>query len=251
MHPVRTILATALALTLAAGSAGAVTVIEDHFTGGVPQLDWLTGFNTNRKLEGGILDASNPAYANPSGDHAVGVLTTAIPDSGGIALSCTDPLGQADYTWEGWINMGNGDSRRGLVLRADYPSNFQSCYQFVIYAGLAQIQFRKLLGQVPTSLGTWITGALPGGVPALNSWHYMKVEASANQFRCWWDNTELTAGNPIVDATDPLLTGFVGVYSFNFSTGGITTYFDDLVLSTENVVPTNATTWGRLKSLYK
>ncbi len=251
MHPVRTILATAIALTLTAGAAGAVTVIEDHFTGGVPQLTWQTGFHTDRKMEGLALDPSDPAYANPSGDHAVGALTTTVPDSGGIALSCTDPMGQADYTWEGWINMGNGDTRRGLVLRADYPSNFESCYQFVIYAGLAQIQFRKLVGQMPTSLGAWITGSLPGGVPALNSWHSMKVEAVANQFRCWWDNTELTAGTPIVDSTDPLLTGFVGVYSFNFSTGGITTYFDDLVLSTEHVVPASTSTWGRLKRLYQ
>jgi hypothetical protein len=47
------------------------------------------------------------------------------------------------------------------------------------------------------------------------------------------------------------LTGFVGVYSFNFSVGGITACFDDLVLSTEQVVPTTNTSWGRLKSLYK
>jgi hypothetical protein len=79
----------------------------------------------------------------------------------------------------------------------------------------------------------------------------MKVQASANQFRCWWDGFELTAGNPIVDATSPYLTGFVGTYNFNFSAGGITALFDDLVLSTEQVVPASQTSWGRLKSLYR
>lgn len=251
MHPVRTLLATAVALTLLAGAAGAVVVTEEHVTGGVKQLDWLTGFNTDRRLEALTLGGADPGYANPSGDHTVGSLTTAIPDSGGLALSCVDPLGQADYEWEGWMFTGNGDSRRGLVVRADYPSNFSNAYVFVLYAGMGQLQFRKLAGQTPTSLRAWITGTLPGGIPALNSWHHMKVQASANQFRCWWDGFELTAGNPILDTTSPYLTGFVGTYNFNFSVGGITALFDDLVLSTEQVVPASQTSWGRLKSLYR
>lgn len=251
MQPVRTILATAIALTLFAGVASAVVVTEEHVTGGVKQLNWLTGFDTDRRLEALTFGPGDPGFANPSGDHTVGSLTTAIPDSGGIALSCVDPLGQADYTWEGWVFTGNGDSRRGLVLRADYSNNFKNCYLFVLYAGMAQIQFRKLAGQTPTSLRAWLTGTLPGGVPQLNSWHHMKVQATANLFRCWWDGTELTAGNPIVDTNAPYLTGFVGVYNFNFTTGGLTAHFDDLVLSTENVVPAANTSWGRLKSLYR
>jgi hypothetical protein len=251
MHPVRTLLATAISLTLLAGAAGAVVVTEEHVTGGVMQLNWLTGFDTDRRLEPLTLDALDPAYANPSGDHTVGSLTTAIPDSGGIALSAVDPLGQADYDWEGWVFTGNGDSRRGLMIRGDYSSNFKNCYVFVLYAGMAQLQFRKIAGQTPTSLRAWATGTLPGGAPQLNTWHHMKVQASANQFRCWWDGTEITAGNPIVDATAPYLTGFVGTYNFNFSVGGLTALFDDLVLSTETVVPTTNTSWGRLKSLYR
>ena len=251
MHPARTLLATAVALTLLAGAAGAVVVTEEHVTGGVTQLNWLTGFFTDRRLEPLTLGGADAGYANPSGDHTVGALTTAIPDSGGLALSCVDPLGQADYEWEGWMFTGNGDSRRGLVVRADYPSNFSNAYVFVLYAGMGQLQFRKLAGQTPTSLRAWITGTLPGGIPALNSWHHMKVQASANQFRCWWDGFELTAGNPILDTSSPYLTGFVGTYSFNFSVGGITALFDDLVLSTEQVVPASQTSWGRLKSLYR
>lgn len=252
MHPVRTLLATAIGLTLFAGAAGAVVVRAEHVTNGVvTDLPWTTGFFTDRRLEAATLLPADPAYANPSGDHTVGTLTTAIPDSGGLALSCIDPLGQADYTWEGDFFTGNGDSRRGLVIRADAAADFSNAYVFVLYAGMAQLQFRKLAGQTPTSLRAWLTGTLPGGAPQLNTWHHMKVEAVANQFRCWWDGTELTAGNPIVDATSPYLTGFVGTYNFNFSVGGITAQFDDLVLSTENVVPTSNTSWGRLKSLYR
>lgn len=257
MHPVRTLLATAVALTLiagaaaAAGTTGPFVITEEHVTGGAMQLNWLTGFFTDRKLEPLTPGVADPAYANPSGDHTVGALTTAIPDSGGLALSCVDPLGQADYEWEGWVFTGNGDSRRGLVVRADHAANFSNAYVFVLYAGMGQLQFRKLAGQTPTSLRAWITSTLPGGVPALNSWHHMRVQASANMFRCWWDGAELTAGNPIIDATSPYLTGFVGVYNFNFSVGGITAHFDDLVLSTEQVVAAKNTSWGRLKNLYR
>jgi hypothetical protein len=251
MHPARTLFATAVALTFIAGAAGAVVVREEHVTGGVMQLPWTTGFMTDRRLEPLTLGGADAGFANPSGDHTVGALTNAIPDSGGLALSTIDPLGQADYTWEGWIFTGNLDTRRGLALRADPSVDFSNCYVFVLYSGGAQLQFRKIAGQSPTSLRQWLTGTLPGGVPQLNTWHSMKVEATANSFRCWWDGTELTAGNPVVDTTNPYLTGFVGVYSFNFGAGGITALFDDLVLSTENVVPTAQTSWGRLKSLYR
>ena len=230
----------------------AFTIEEEHVPNGNTQLNWLTGFNTNRKLIGSTLLPADPAYANPSGDHTAGLLVSATTDSGGIALSCVDPLGQSDYTWEGWFFTGDGSSRRGLVLRADPTINFQSCYQFVLYAGMGQLVFRRLIGQVPTALASWIGPNIPGGVPAVNTWHYLKVSAVGNQFRLWFDATELTAGpGPVVDTAAPLLTGFVGVYNFRFDIGNIPVYFDDLVLSSEAPVPARNGSWGRLKALYR
>ena len=204
-----------------------------------------------QNLVGTTLASGDAAYANPSGDHTVGVLTNADPNSGGIALSCTDPLGQADYIWEADFFSGAGDSRRGLVLRADPTNGFTSCYQFVIQSGLFQINFRKLLNQTPQTLATWFTTALPGVTGSLpqNTWHHMKVVCSANAFDCYFDGTKLNA-NPIIDGTNPLLSGWVGVYNFRFDIGGIATYWDELTLSTDNVVPTHSTSWGRLKALY-
>ncbi len=243
-------LASLLVLALAA-SASAAVIAEEHVPGGNTQLNWVTGFNTNRMLIGGTLDASDPAYANPSGDHTVGLLTTAITDSGGIAMSCIDPQGAQDYTWEGWFFTGDGVSRRGLVLRGDPSNNFNTTYQFVLYAGNAQLSFRKLLNQSPTTLRSWIGPAIPGGVPAANTWHHLKAEAMGNQFRLWWDDTELTAGNPIVDTSSPLMTGWVGVYNFRFDISNVTTYFDDLVLSGDISTPARTSSWGQLKALYR
>lgn len=239
-----------LALALAA-PAGAVTVVEEHVLGGVTQLNWLPGYDTPRTLQGLMLLPSSPAYANPSGDHTVGVLTNTVQDSGGIALAAIDPQGQADYTWEGDFFTGDGNTRRGLILRGSSGDNFKSSYQFVLYSGMAQLIFRKLQNQTPTSLRAWIGPQIPGGIPLVNTWHHLKVEAISNQFRCWYDGVEITAGNPIFDTNAPLLTGFVGVYNFRFDLGNVPVYFDDLVLSTQNVVPTRESSWGALKNLYK
>jgi hypothetical protein len=204
-------------------------------------------------LIGATLDASDPAYANPSGDHTVGALTTATTDSGGIALSCTDPHGYPDYGWEGWFNVGDGSSRRGLIVRGDPTISFMNSYQFVLFAGNAQLVFRKLLNQSPTTLASWIGPSIPGGIPAANSWHRLKVLAVGNTFRLWWDQTELTyASGPIVDNSNPLLSGWPGVYNFRFDISNLTTYFDDLALSfPEESTPTKTATWGRLKALYR
>lgn len=237
--------------TYASAGVPMSVIAEEHVNGGVTQLNWLPGYDTPRTLLGMTLDPSDPAWSNPSGDHTVGVLTNTIQDSGGIALSAIDPQGQADYTWEGWFFTGAGNTRRGLILRGSVGDNFKSSYQFVLYSGMAQLIFRKLQNQTPTTLRSYVGPAIPGGIPLVNTWHHLKVEAIANQFRLWYDGVELTAGNPVFDNTDPLLTGFVGVYNFRFDLGNVPVYFDDLVLSTQNVVPTRTTTWGAIKNLYK
>jgi len=171
-----------------------------------------------------------------------------VPDSGGIVLTCTDPAGYADYTWEGWFFTGDGNTRRGLVLRADPTADFTSCYQFVIQSGLFQINFRKLVGQTPTTLGTWFANTLPGGIPQVNTWHHMKVIAIGPAFRCFFDDTELTP-TPIID--NSIATGWVGAYNFRPDLGNVPVYFDDLTLSVGGATPTTRTTWGAIKSLYR
>lgn len=244
-------LVPSLVLTLAlAAPALAIDVKQERVPGGALEQTWVAGFNTLRNLQPATLLPADPAYANPSGDHTVGVLTNTIPDSGGIALVCTDPLGQADYVWEGWFFTGLGDTRRGLVIRADPTNQFQTCYQFVINSGLFQIVFRKLVNATPSTLGSWFANTLPGGVPQQNTWHHLKVIAAANGFRCFFDGTELTTV-PILDTTAPILTGWVGVYNFRFDLGLVPVYFDDLKLSVDSVVPAHDTSWGRLKQLYR
>ncbi len=242
------VLAAATTMVLAA-AATAAPYREEHVTGGVLDLVWSPGFGVSNNMQPLTLAPGDPAYANPSGDHTVASATNSVaPDSGGIILTAIDPQGIAHYQWEAEIFTGAGNTRRGLVVRADPSNGFQSCYQFVIQSGLFQLNFRKLVNSAPTTLATWFATVLPGGVPAVNTWHHMKVIAVLNQFRCFWDGYELTS-TPIVDSD--LASGWVGVYNFRFDLGGVAFLTDDLLLTDLSATPTAKSTWGELKALYR
>lgn len=252
------LLALSIMLSAILVTVTSAAVREEHVTGGVLDLTWLPGLlipggaPLPNVMHAAILDPSDPAYANPSGDHTVAVATNSMaPDSGGVILTCTDPAGVSDYSWEGWMFTGAGNTRRGLVVRADPTNTFQSCYQFVIQSGLFQLNFRKLVNAAPTTLATWFATALPAGSVPPNTWHKMKVVAVGNGFQCFFDGYELTAGVPIVDLTAPSLpTGWVGAYNFRFDLGNIPVYFDDLVLD-GLATPARPASWGAVKALYR
>jgi len=244
-----------LALLMPAVPAAA-GVLEEHVTGGNLDLQWLNGFGVSNNLQPLTLSPGDPAFANPSGDHTVGLaMTSSTPDSGGIILTCVNPGALNDYSWEAYVFTGDGNSRRGLVVRADAATlananpgdDFSTCYQFVMQSGLLQFNFRKLVNSAPTTLATWFSNTFPGGSPAVNTWHRMKVVAVGNTFRCYWDGAEITT-SPIVDSSIP--TGWVGVYNFRFDLGNIPLYVDDLILDDLGATPTSRTTWGELKSRY-
>jgi len=246
------VLALTLALTTSAitliDDPLATSVKEEHVTGGTLDQEWAAGFGISNRMQPETLAPEHPAYANPSGDHTVAVATTsAAPDSGGIVLTATDDEGVSDYSWEAWVFTGEGNSRRGLVVRADPGNGFASHYQFVVNQGLFQFAFRRLINSAPTTLRTWVASDFPGGPPAPNTWHHMKVEAIESTFRCFWDGFEVTSlpGGPVVDAT--FRTGWVGVYNFRFDVGNIPFQTDDLVLVDLRKTPAAPATLGEVK----
>lgn len=253
MHLAKVVLGISAGAMLTASAALAVPVVQEHVTGGTLDQNWTAGFGVSAKMVAETLLPGHPAYNNPSGDHTVGVATNSFaPDSGGINCTGIDPMGNADYIWEGWIFTGDGNTRRGLFVRGD-PSNpnnaFTSNYQFVLEAGLFQFRFRKLIASAPTTLGNWFATDLPAGVVNPNTWYPMKISAIGNEFRVWFDGHEFTAGSPILDSD--LATGWVGVYNFRFDLGGIPLYTDDLILSVPDATPAANATWGQIKTLYR
>jgi len=177
------VLLTLALVTLLAPVAGAVVVKQERVPGGVLEQTWAPGFGVGRVFTPLTLPAGDPASPNPSGDNTVAVLTNVATSLGGIAVTATDPSGYADYTWEGDFFTGAGNTRVGLILRANPADGFQTFYQLVINPGLFQIRFRKFVAGAPLpDLASWLATVLPGGVPTANSWHHMKVIAQANSF---------------------------------------------------------------------
>jgi len=249
----------ALFIAVPARTAGAdiVQVLSEHVTGGNLDLVWVPRSDApSRNLQAVTLDSSHPAYLNPSGDHTVGVAVNAIPDSGGIVLSSTDPgTFNTNYTWEGWMFTGDGSTRRGLAVRVNPANGFQTGYVLVVNSGRLQIQFRKLEPMGATVLGSWFATSVPefgGGLIPENRWVKLKVVAVANTFRCFINDYELNGASPIADNSSPLLSGWVGCYNFRFDLGLQSVYFDDLVLTAElDPTPALKATWGGLKARYR
>ncbi len=253
---------TGILLIGSTASAQIQPVLYERVPGGVMEHTWIGGFGTpSHFLQPLTLTPDSAGYANPSGDHTVAVATNAIPDSGGIVLTVTDPGPYtADYIWEGWMFTGQNNTRRGLLLRGDPTNDFTSCYQFVVQSGGFAINFRRLINQTPTTLGTWNALALgyAGSLPN-DTWVHMKVMASGASFRCFMSDlagqdVELTqtagVSTPIVDAS-PLLTGWPGVYNFRFDLGNVPVYFDDLTLSADPTTPASTVSFGALKVRYR
>ena len=233
-------LAAFLSVTFAA-SAGAATIFTERVTAGHLDLNWVGGFPAPNStyansMYAKTLTPSDSGYANPSGDHTVAVAQNASPDSGGIIVTVADPGAMnSNYVWEGYIFTGTGQTRRGLILRANPSNQFQSFYMLVIEPGLFQIRFRKLINGAPTTLASWFATVLPAHIIPQNSWRKLKVIAEGSSFRCFFDDYELTSGGPIVDAS--LSSGQVGVYNFKFDLGNVPVYFDDLTLSCVSALP--------------
>lgn len=229
--------------------AGAAVVLTERVTDGTLDLPWSPGFGITWNAAAATLDASHPAYANPSGDHTVLVMATSPMDSGNVVISCTDPQGVADYIWEGWVFTGDGTSNRGLVLRADPNARFDNNYNFIIRPGLFELRFRRMTNQVPTTLASFFASQLPAGSIPQNTWHKMKVVAVGPSFRCYFDDVELTSA-PIVDTTYP--TGWVGVYHFKFGAPPkFEAYFDDLSLDGDAATPAARASWGAIKRRFR
>jgi hypothetical protein len=245
-----------IAVSVTAATAAQPTIKQENVTGGTLQQFWAPGFGVGRIFTPLTLAAGDPAIPNPSGDLTVAVLRNNDVNLGGIAESVTDPQGYFDYSWEADFFTGAGDTRRGLVLRADPANGFQTFYQFVINPGLFLIRFRKFVNGNPVvpDLMSWQSPAVLGSLPAQNTWHHMEVVASGNRFICRFDGITLpgaTTSTETVDSDSPLLFGWVGAYNFSAAIGEVPAYFDNLTLGRPTATPTASKSWGELKKLYR
>jgi hypothetical protein len=79
----------------------------------------------------------------------------------------------------------------------------------------------------------------------------MKVVATSNVIQLEWDGQDVNGGAPIIDTTDPLMSGNVGCYNFSAASGEVPVYFDDLQLTNMSPTALRGSTWGAIKKLYR
>lgn len=202
---------TVTLLILAAGALHAQdTLYTERFSGGIVQNTWYAGFAGDN-----MTAVSFPG--NPSGDGWVGDLLNDL-SGGGVGVSYTGDISWTDFYYEAQVYLTvDGAFYNGIEFRVD-STGLSSGYNFVARFnptfGSLGIRFRDRAGASPTSIKEWVDSEIPGGVPTVNGWHKMAVEANGNQFRLFFDDVELPGG-PFQDNT--YASGFVGAYIFDFA----------------------------------
>jgi hypothetical protein len=228
-----------------AGTASADVIHEEHVTDGTLDLIW-TGSYGGDFLAPDTLTAEDPCHPNPSGDTFVGKVNGifAGPHALGAVLAGDTTL--CDYRLDAWVCVGAGNAKRGILFR--WHKDTAMGYQLILDAGMFTLMFRYGDGGMsPLVLDSWSGGDIPGGIPAAYSWHKFSIEGSGNQFNLYWDDV-LLDGCPITHSG--MACGPFGLYLFSAEPTDIHLVADDIVASGLEPVAVQATTWGRLKSMY-
>jgi hypothetical protein len=94
-----------------------------------------------------------------------------------------------------------------------------SAYQFLtrFKAGATDqgLRFRsRVPGGFPSTIKQWLAADIPGGIPTTDGWHHLAVEVEGNQFRFFFDGSELPGG-PYTDNT--FSSGWIGAYVWDFA----------------------------------
>jgi hypothetical protein len=203
---------------------------EEHFTGGVAQLQW------DPWVDPSVMTAvSDPT--TPGGDSWIGC----VSNSGApIACMYAGDYNLTDYQVEAWIfttvaaAMG---AYNGLCVRIDTATAVNSLYQLVSdFDSDGRLRLRHIAGATATVIRDWTSAEIPGGVPASSSWHKFKLKVVADSIWAYYDDTMLP-DCPFID--DRVTKGYFGIYFFNVMVAD-STRCDDIIAS----IPTGISEYG-------
>ena len=189
---------------------------EEHFTGGVTQLQWdeWVGFS--------VMEVINDP-TTPGGDSWAG---SVYNDSAPIAAMYAGDYNLDDYMVEAWIYTNVSAMLapyNGLCIRIDTATN--SLYQLVSdFDGDARLRLRHIMGATPTVIRDWTSSEIPGGIPATSSWHKFTLKMKGDSIWAYYDDS-LLADCPFIDTRVP--KGYFGIYFFSVMGGS--TKCDDII----------------------
>lgn len=203
-----------LIIALSASVLFGQILYEEHFTGGTMQLDWHPWFVDTLGIGDSMQVMSDPT--TPEGDGWAGKILNEHFDAGASYAGTND---LDDYSIEAYIyttvTAGSGGPYNGLTIRMDTITG--RFYRFVSdFDSNARLRLALYIPSEPMptviTLRDWESGEIPGGVPAISSWHKFKLMMVADSIWAYYDGF-LLPDCPILN--DSIAQGFFGVYLFN------------------------------------
>jgi hypothetical protein len=201
---------------------------EEHFTGGAMQLDWHPWFYDSLGIGDSMHVLSDPT--TPGGDGWVGVISDEYMGVSGNTYAGTSNM--QDYSIEAWIYtvvMPSAGPYNGITMRCNEDSGF--FYRLVSdFDDSGRLRLGIYTGSMfPVTIRDWYAGEIPGGLPAISSWHKFKLKMIADSIWAYYDDM-LLPDCPFINDTIP--EGYFGVYTFNMSVVD-STKCDDIIVMAE------------------
>jgi hypothetical protein len=201
--------------------------LSDEFTDGKASLNWVAYDYFNRDNLLASVDSSTPTE-----DKGVGVLNN--DNAGGFAaLSYARDTKLSDFDLDVWLRVEVSGKEKGplngIAFRVDAEEgNF---YRVATHFNEAEPKITlSFVGEstnnFPEVVTTWDKNEIPGGLPQRTGWHKLRILASGDEARVWWNDKPLS-GKP--SKINRLEEGYVGVYAnFVGGLGKAETRIDDL-----------------------
>ena len=213
-------------------------MFSDNFEGGTVSPEWGLYWAGEENVTS-IPMASAPIALETGGDY-VALIHDLDASYNGAAIILAGDVSAKNYSIEGdvycYANHPEGSAYTGLVVYADSAAgiyiklvaDFDQDQRLRLYNNkIDMMTFQYTFDKV------FKTENVPGGIPAEDGWHKMKVEVqtiddSTTAFWCYFDG-EMLAGCPIYDTSiHQLDSGQFGLYAFQMDSDGVPGYFDNI-----------------------
>lgn len=216
-------------------------IFNDDFELGFAKSEWgvyLAGEDTLT-----VIETNNIFPPLTTGGNYAGSLQDIDGTYSGAALALAGSNVLMDYSIEAdvycYVNHPGGSAYTGVVVYAD---NAIGTYIKMVADFDSDARIRLYNNHLDFGTGEYtfehnfFESDIPGGIPAEDGWHKMKVEVvtlsvDSTAFWCYFDGQELL-GCPIYDTSDDrMFWGQFGVFSFQQDNDGIPGYYDNIYVN--------------------
>ena len=232
MKKINTILSAAILMFsfMISSTVFAQSFFTDDFESGTASTDWGVFYTDEDELT--AVPMANAPVPLATGGNYVGWLQDVDTSYTGIALALAGTTDMMNYSIEAdvycYVNHPDGSAYTGLAVYCDSMYTGSEDTYIKMTADFDPVPYPRIrLFNNHFDFGTFtytfdysfVADSIPGGIPAQNGWHKMKVEvktlnADSTAFWCYFDD-QLLGGCPVIDTSvDRTSSGKFGVYIF-------------------------------------